>query len=144
MSLFSRSKETTAMAEPETTGIDVLRAATKSRRFKGHLGLLARDLQVTIGDLEAFADSGKQLPPAVLQALAKELFNAELDVEANKLRSLNKAETKPMGISLPPFDPNAPVAYPGRPDLRAGGITLGPPSMMPSQLRPARRAGWVE
>ena len=59
-----------------------------------------------------------RLAEPVLQALAKEFFNAELDVETNRLRSLNIAEQKLMGIPSPPFDPNS-VTYPRRADPKA-------------------------
>ena len=51
------------MTEEIKTGVDVLRAAVRARRFKSHLSLLARDLNVAVGDVEDFVDSGRQLPP---------------------------------------------------------------------------------
>jgi hypothetical protein len=127
-------------AEPETSGTDLLRDATRSRRHKVHLGILARDLHISISDLEAFVDNGKPLPEPVLQALAREFFNAEL-TEADKLSSVNKAEPRLFGIPSPPFDPNA-VTYPPRTDPKASRINInpGPPITMPWS---SKRPGWL-
>jgi hypothetical protein len=138
MGLFEKQ----AAPEPAVTGTDILRDATRSRRQKGHLGILARDLHVSISDLEAFTDNGRPLPEPVLQALAKEFFNAELDIAANRLRSLNNAAPKLMGIAPAPLDRNA-VTYPPRADPKARHyINPGPP-MIPSQLQAAKRPGWL-
>ena len=45
----------------ETTGSAVLRAATRSRMLKGHLGPLSRDLQIPISDLISASASSPPL-----------------------------------------------------------------------------------
>jgi len=142
MGIFNKTN-----AEPETTGTDILRAATRSRRHKGHLGILARDLHIWISDLEAFVDNGKPLPEPVLQELAREFFNARLN-EQGLLQSLNTAEVKPMCASgypprmdpkshpyyIPPRDPAAPLLAPQ---------PVKPVPSKPTGPRPGWADGWI-
>jgi hypothetical protein len=111
------------MAEPIKTGLDVNREALRVRRFKGHLAPLARDLHVSIGDLEAFATNSKaKLPPEVLAGLIKDLFggNTELDPATGLLRSVNRSEPTPLGVTPPPF-PRKPLDFtPGAPPPGSG------------------------
>jgi len=90
----------------------VLRSAVQSRRRAGNFGGLARDLHVSIADLEAFADGGKQLPEPILQALAKEMFSAKLNA-GGLLEPLNKPEAKPLcAAGYPSFvDPKSHPYY---------------------------------
>lgn len=103
------------MTEEIKTGVDVLRAVVRARRFKSHLSLLARDLNVPVGDLEDFVDSGRELPMPVLQELAKEFFDAEIDVATGLLRSANRNEATPMPDAAtypPPYSPKTPEQSP--------------------------------
>jgi hypothetical protein len=139
MSIFKR-KET---AMPETTGIDVLRSATKARRRAGNFGGLARDLRVSIADLEAFADNGKPLAEPVMQALAKEMFGAKLNADG-LLEPLNKAEVKPMCASgYPPrLDPKTSPFY--VPPRVPGEFYPPPQSVKPEKPKvKTSRPGWL-
>ena len=132
-------KKPAAIVEP-ATGISVLRAALRSRRFKGHLSLLARDLQCGISDLEEFCN-GKVPSEKLLQGLAKEFFNAELDVESNRLRPLNKIEPSPLGLIPPRFTPSADL-YPPSIDLTIPQ-PLFSPGKPPGKPYDAKRPGWA-
>ena len=140
MGIFNKTS-----AEPETTGTDILRAATRSRRHKGHLGILARDLHIWISDLEAFVDSGNPLPPEKLQLLALEFFNASLDVETDRLRSLKTAEPKPLCAANYPskFDPKTSPYSP--PPLNHDAVLARMPRpVKPEPAKPkATRPGWL-
>ena len=56
----------------------VIRQALLARRFKGHLASIARDHQVSVVALENFATGNASLGPDVLDALAKEMFGANV------------------------------------------------------------------
>ena len=62
----------------KAAGVDVIRAALASRNRKTTLPACARDCGVSASDLDAFISSRLTLPPQVLQALARRLFDAEL------------------------------------------------------------------
>jgi len=137
--LFSRKEVT---PEPTVTGTDVLKGAVRSRRYKGHLGKLARDITgTTIADLEAFVDHGKPLPELVLQGLAKEFFNAAIDSETGLLRSLNRTEQRALCTAYPQaFDPtSSPYYFPHDPD--APRFNLKPDK--PEPIKPKGRPGWL-
>ena len=84
------------------TGLDVIRGALLNRAKHGHLGTLARDLGVNVGDLEDFAYGRGSLPPATLQALATDLFGGHAEYDSE----LNRTEAKPLGVPPPPFRPD--------------------------------------
>jgi hypothetical protein len=129
------------VTEEIKTGADVLRRAVRARRHKAHLGLLARDLNVPIGDLEDFADAKRELAMPILQKLAKELHDAEIDPESGLLRQLNRREPRLAGIPPPPYR-HSPHQYPPpyKPSSRFSGFTGGPPST-PGRL--AKGPGWL-
>ena len=123
-------------------GVDVLRAVVRARRFKSHLSSLARDLNVPVGDLEDFVDSGRELPMPVLQKLAREFFDAEIDVATGLLRSANRNEAKPLCTAYPEQrDPKLSPYY--RPML-PGPHLPGPQPVKPEPPQPKRgRPGWI-
>ena len=139
MSIFSKNDP-----EPVVTGADVLREATKSRRRAGNFGGLARDLHVSISDLEAFADGGEPLAEPVMQSLAREFFNARLN-DAGLLEPLNKPEVKPMCASgYPPFiDPKSHPFY--TPPREPGAYYAAPQPVKPVPAKPkGPRPGWAD
>ena len=131
-------------------GADVLRAVVRARRFKSHLSSLARDLNVPVGDLEDFVDSGRELPMPVLQKLAKECFDAEIDVTTGLLRSANRNEAKPLcGAGYPPQPkPQTPAQEILWRAMREMAATkqpcAAPQPVKPEKPQPKRgRAGWL-
>lgn len=143
MSIFSKKDP-----EPVVTGIDVLRAATKSRGHKGGaLKILARELNdvgVSIGTLEDFGNAKADLSVAQLQALTKQLFPfAEYDPVSGMLCAANKAEPKPLcaaGYDATPLDPET-VTYPPRFNPKAP--RPGPRLTVPVPQRSTSRPGWA-
>ena len=85
----------------ENSGLEVIRAAIRVRRHKGHLSNLSRDHAVGFEKLESFANGQTNLPPDVLDALAK-LFgdNVSYLADTDKLRRAKQPAT-PLGV-LPP------------------------------------------
>jgi hypothetical protein len=119
----------------ETTGTGIIRGALLNRAKHGHLGLTARDLGVGIGALEEFCYGRGQLPPATLQALAKDLFpHAEWDEATNLMRPVNRIEPKPLGVPPPPFKRKPLTFKTGAPPAQTG---YGP------AREPEKRAGWL-
>ena len=130
------------MTEEIKNGVDVLRAVVRARRFKSHLSLLARDLSVPVGDLEDFVDSGRELPMPVLQKLAKEFFDAEIDVATGLLRSANRNEPKPLRGGYPPQ--RDPKLSPGYRPMPPGPHLPGPQPVVPEKPQAkTARPGWI-
>jgi hypothetical protein len=63
------------MNTTETTGSEIIRQTLHTRKRRGHIGWIARDLNVAIADLDAFTAGGKTLKPEVMEGLTKLLFN---------------------------------------------------------------------
>jgi hypothetical protein len=89
----------------DTTGTAVLRATLTARFSKGPapVALLARDLNIGTGALDAFAHGTGKLPLETLQALAKILFDATYDTELDRLRPVKKPEPASLGAGPPPI-----------------------------------------
>ena len=135
------------------TGEDAIRAALYARARKGHLALIARDLNeqnlnVTVASLEAFL-SGASLPVPALRQLAKDLFpGAEYDPESGLLRSANRAEPKPGPVAPPAWTPAlAAAAYPPAYDPKTArthqGPLASPATPLPTTPKP-KRPGWAD
>ena len=133
-------KKPPASVEP-ATGISVLQAALRSRQFKSHLSLLARDLQCPVSDLENLCNHGKAPSERILQGLAREFFQAELDVERNLLRPLNPPKPMPLGLIPPPCDPHANV-YPGWVDRTIAQPRFSPGPTL-SKPYDGKKPGWA-
>ena len=129
-------------------GVDVLRAVVRARRFKSHLSSLARDLNVPVGDLEDFVDSGRELPMPVLQKLAREFFDAEIDVATGLLRSANRNEATPMPDTAtypPPYSPKTPeqrVFWRAMREMEAIKQPCAAPQPEPPKEKKSR-PGWI-
>jgi hypothetical protein len=106
------------------TGTDAIREALATRARKLNTANLARDLGVASTTLDAFVAGQAKLPPETLQALARHLFHghAELDVELDRLRPVNKTSPRPLGVAAPPFTP----------------------ATYPPSFQPGPRPGWTE
>jgi hypothetical protein len=119
--------------------LEVIRAAVRVRRHKGHLASLARDHNVGLEKLESFAVGQTSLPPDVLDALAKALFgnNVSYLADTDKLHRAKQPAT-PLGV-LPPT-----LAEMGllRPQVEAGPAPAQPGyGGPPAKAKP--RAGWT-
>lgn len=98
MSFFSPAKVET----PAVTGSDLIRRGLAARMHKGALGRLARDYGTGVERLESYArNEGTTLPAPLLQALAKEFFNAGYDAERDLLTHGSRAEPVSMGLHPP-------------------------------------------
>jgi hypothetical protein len=125
------------------TGTDAIRAHAYSHCRRHHPGGLARDANVPIQKLEAFAYGKGELSHDELNGLARELLYARLDPQTNLLHSLYpKPKTMPPPLAQPPFPPKDPRWLP---------FLWKPPSSRPStpeEIRAAtawrRRPGWAE
>ena len=92
------------------TGIDAIRARTYVWCRKHHPGTLARDCDIPIEKLEAFAYNKGELSHDQLNGLARELLDAKLDPQTNLLRPLKSPPaTKPLCTAMPErFNPDDP------------------------------------
>ena len=131
----------------------ITRAALYARAKKGHLALVARDLNehnlnVTVASLEAFL-SGAGLPVPALRQLAKDLFpGAEYDPESGLLRSANRAEPKPGPIPPPAWTPALAAASAYPPAFNPATSRAYPSPLRPVKPAPPtikmRRPGWAD
>jgi hypothetical protein len=96
----------------ETTGTDLVREALRGRNRKLNLAVMARNLNMSSERLDAFSEGRLALPPDIINAIVKELWNGHVvfDADADALTSANKAELTFSGIAPPPFDPASPQA----------------------------------
>jgi hypothetical protein len=121
-----------------TTGIDVIRAATRNRARGNGLARLASDLHLSLTQLDLFAYHNGALAPEALRLLATDLFagHAEYDPVVDLLRPVNRTPAIPGGISPEPFKrvPLSDVVPPRVP----------PKATAQAQPARARRAGWAE
>ena len=81
-----------------------------------------------------------------MQLLAREFFNAELDIETNRLRSLNSAEPKPLcAANYPPrFDPKTSPYYSPPPRDHDAVLARMPRPVNPVPHKQKRlRPGWA-
>jgi len=123
-------------------GVDVLRAVVRARRFKSHLSSLARDLNVPVGDLEDFVDSGRELPMPVLQKLSKECFELKSTSQRGYCARPTEMSPKPLRGGYPPQrDPKLSPAYRPMPP----GVHLpGPQPAKPEKPQAkTARPGWI-
>jgi hypothetical protein len=134
MKLFNDSKEAAPMTK---SGSDVLRAATRARNKGAAFALLARDLDIGIAALDAFARGEGTLPDAIMSALAKHIFgdNVTFDAARNLLVRAKRVPI-PAGL-LPPryVPPPRPVSAPSPPPIR---------SDKPPPVQPKGRPGWAD
>jgi hypothetical protein len=89
------------------TGTDAIRARVWSCWRRGNFAGLARDIQVPIGDLEAFATGKKpRFPDAIMNALAQTFFySVRYDAATDKLVD-TRPPAAPATYVLPePYDP---------------------------------------
>jgi hypothetical protein len=95
---------------------------------------------VSTAALEAFTDTGAPLPADILQKLAKELFNAALNIETDRLRKLDPPVATSLGsLRTPPYVPN-PNAYSPQIDRAATKRTFQPG---PADGKPFKKCeGW--
>ena len=129
------------MTERSRSGTDVIRAAMRQRAAHGDLARMARDLNLSLTQLDSFTYHGGQLAPEALQLLATDLFagHATFDPATNLLGATNKTPAIPGGIRPPQFDPKS------RPPVDR--TIRGPsPPVKGATLQPARphRPGWAE
>jgi len=133
MSFFGNAKD----AAPAVTGTDVLREALriKFRHGPSVTANLARDLNVGVGALEAWASGSGQLPVAALNTITKRIFGdtASFDAERNLLVR-EKREAIPMGITPPRWTPPPkPIPPPEPPRAK-----VQPPPPLPP------KPGWAD
>jgi hypothetical protein len=126
----------------ETTGTEIVRQALLARQRKNNISSIAKELQIAIPALEAFAFGQAGLPVEVLKQLAVYLFpNAELDTKIDRLRSANRQPSMSLPKPLPPCDPaSLPYAWSGvRPER-------GPQPVVPAKPAPVKqqRPGWSD
>ena len=121
-------------------GATVIRQMLAARNKKFNIAPLARELNISSGELEDFAYGRAGLAPEVLQALAKILFdgNDEYDPAIDMLRPVKREEPRPLGIRPPPITEMMTL-----PVYQAGPAPPSPGMVTPAKPK-ARRAGWVE
>jgi hypothetical protein len=87
-----------------------------------------RDLHVGLGALEEFAYGRGNLPAAILQPLARDLFqHAEYDPTMNLMRPANRAAAKPLGVLPAPYEPKPLTFKTGAPRGMAGRLFVNVP-----------------
>jgi hypothetical protein len=121
------------------TATDAIRARVWSRRKRAHLARTVMDLNISLADLEAFAQGTKvKLSEPAMHALTKEFFvNARFDPVADRL-----VEPKPLATVMPsPYDPRSNPAFvpfdPNQP------LALRPEKPEPERPNPFKRLGFV-
>jgi hypothetical protein len=132
------------MTDKPVTGVDVLRQTVNARNKSPHaLSLIAREVgSVSASTLEDFAAGKADLDVATLKALTPVLHpNAEYDAELNLLRSANKAEPIPLGITPPPYKPKPLNFTPGLPPV--GPRPVNPEKPKVKAGRPGWLGGWT-
>ena len=140
MSIFKRKDPTMPV-----TGIEALRRKVVVCTEKpGVPRALVRDIEgLGLTDIQEFAVGLRDLKIEILQALAKELFNARLN-DDGLLQSLNTAEAKPLcAANYPPsIDPKSSPYYVPPRDRNAPRI--GPQPVKPEPVRPkGPRPSWA-
>jgi hypothetical protein len=130
-------------AEPEVTGIDVLRKTLAARMSQGALALIASNIPGTgVSALEDWVRGGKTPPPAVLSLLAKELYGGHVELsETGMLRSANKQAPVSMGIQPPQWNS---AEHPPVPINRGGHAPFAPVKGVPPQSARPKRPGWAD
>jgi hypothetical protein len=141
MSIFSRKDPVT----PEPAGVTALRRKVIACASKPSvLHAVARDVpNLGIDALQDFASNKAGLKPEILQALAKQMFDARLN-DDGLLEPLNKPEIKPMCASgSPPFvDPKSHPFY--TPPRDPGAPLLAPQPVKPETPKvKTSRPGWL-
>jgi hypothetical protein len=121
------------------TATDAIRAHTWSRWRRGNFAGLARDLQVSIADLEAFVKGQKpRLADSVMHALVKEFYHhTRFDPENDQLIDIAPPPL-PAGKLPEPYVNPDPVIAKATADYRAALAAAQPPPTMRS--RPAQPA----
>jgi hypothetical protein len=136
MASTTNGKPTAKGAPDPGGGAEVLRAALAARARKHPLGPYARDVEVALPALEAFATGGAKLAPEVLERLAERLFvHTRYDRDSDLLVPIRETATLPLGRP-------APIDFAKLSTWRgpAGPIAPRPASEAPKP-RP-RRPGW--
>ena len=142
MSIFTRKDPVT----PEPAGVTALRRKVIACASKPSvLHAVARDVpNLGLDVLQDFASNKAGLKPEILQALAKQMFDARLN-DDGLLEPLNKPDIKPMCASgYPPFvDPKSHPFY--TPPLERGAYYPAPQPVKPVPVKPkGRRPGWAD
>src|SRR5262245_18912766 len=108
------------MSEGMTTGTDAIRQMLRVRNKRMNLAILARDLGIPSGTLDAFIDGKRSLPIPVLQGLTEELWNghAVYDPGVDQLRPALQEPARPLGAK-----PSLTIPLP---KYRAGPAQGGP------------------
>jgi hypothetical protein len=136
------------------SGREFLRAAllTYVRKPGLNLARISQETGVGVGTLEAFAlGEVPKIADDALNRVAKFLFSGEYLPAIDKLRSLYRPETIPLGAPRPPFIPKTAVGKwlagmhaAGKAEREAAAPKPPPRSAEPSVSRMPRRPGWIE
>ena len=125
------------MSENMDSGLAALREVVRVRARRGHLGWLAKELNVGLSALEEFGTGKGNLPPDALSAIARVLLgdNVVYDAARDKLRRAGP-EPRSLGITPPSHvpPPDQPPMHVGAPPPQPGYGLAKP--------KPQPRAGW--
>ena len=116
-------------------GIGIIHRVTAKQRA-------SRDVQTSISTLEDFCDIGKPLPMPLLQALAKEFFNAEIDEASGLLQSLNR--TPPVVLAPVRAEPSDPTTARYFQEPERNPLSRAPQPVVPKKVATKKgRPGWI-
>jgi hypothetical protein len=138
-------QSTRSAATPGPAGITALRRKVIASSQKAAVQhAIVRDVPgLGLDALQDFASGKTSLKPEIVQALARELFNARLN-DDGLLQSLNAPKAKPMCASgYPPFiDPKSHPYYVPPRDRNAP--LMAPQPVVPVPIKPkGPRPGWA-
>ncbi len=104
---------------------------------------IARDYNARLDQLDDFARAKVDLPPEVLQKLAKEFFDATLDLDRDLLVPRPQQAARSQGFGAPPIHQTVEL-----PSYFSDGVDVirhAPRPEKPVPVQPkAKRPGWVE
>jgi hypothetical protein len=121
-----------------TSGTDVIRQAVAARMKKLNTANWAREMKVASSTLDDFAAGKAQLPPDILNSLAKYIFGAAVsfDAQADLLRRA-APQVSPLGCHPPRYVPPPNFKLPT-------SATYSPAKQAQSKPLPkAKPAGWA-
>jgi hypothetical protein len=116
-------------------GTELIRRALRSWAVHGGLATIARDLGISLTQLDAFTYHGGWLPATALRPLAEHIFqgHTEFVAETNKLRAVNRNPALPGPVRPDPYRRTGPPL-----DCT---VIRGPASAAPPPVRQSR-PGW--
>src|SRR5262245_48885640 len=122
------------------TGTDVIRSALQARMRKINISGIARELGISVSELESFAAGTLKRDVVVMNALAPELFqgNAQINPATDLLEPAVKDPPRPLGIRPEPVLPSKKVWPVGQPPPGPQPVKPSPP------VKKTARPGWAE